>query len=324
MAMTVAVTGATGHVGANLVRALLAQGRSVRALDLQDGQALDGLDVELIEVDVRDPDVLRRAVDGAEVVYHLASHISLLMNEWPLLQSINVIGVRNVVDACLSCGVRRLVHFSSIHALTQEPLHVPIDESRPLVESRRYPPYDRSKAAGEREVCKGIERGLNAVIVNPTGILGPHDYGPSHFGEALLGLAHRRLPVLVAGGFDWVDVRDVVDGAIRAEERAPSGAKYILSGQWVSMRDVAAMVAEITGVPPPRFLCPMWLARVSAPLATGLARLRGKRPLYSGVSLSALRGNRNISHDRASRELDYHARPFRQTLVDTLRWFECG
>jgi dihydroflavonol-4-reductase len=314
--MSVVVTGATGHVGANLVRALLAQGRPTRALVHVDRKAVEGLDVEVFEGDICNPDSLVDAFEGAEVVYHLAVHISIRNDQWPLLESVNVIGSRNVVEACLRCGVRRLVHFSSIHATTQELTDIPASESR------HYPPYDRSKSAAEREVRQGIARGLDAVIISPTAIIGPYDYKPSHFGEALLKLADGKLPALVSGGFDWVDVRDVIQGAMRAEERAPTGAKYILSGHWVSLRDVAALVEQMTDAPAPGFVCPMWLARVGAPIVTALDRLRGRRPLYTSASLQALRDNRNISYQKATKELDYHPRPFRETLIDTLRWFE--
>ena len=183
MTKTVVVTGATGHIGANLIRTLLAQGRPVRAMLHKDRRATEGLGVDIVEGDICDLNSLYKAFDGAEVVYHLAAHISLLMNDWSRLESVNIIGTRNVVEACLANGVRRLVHCSSIHAHVQQPLDVPMDESRPLVNSVKHVPYDRSKAAGEREVQKGIEKGLNAVIVNPTGVVGPYDYKPSHFGE---------------------------------------------------------------------------------------------------------------------------------------------
>ena len=227
-----------------------------------------------------------------------------------------------MVEACLRCGVRRLVHFSTIHTMAQESTGIPVSESNSLVESRRYPPYDRSKAAAEKEVRQGIEKGLDAIIISPTGMIGPYDYRPSHFGEALLRMANGKLPALVAGGFDWVDARDVVQGAMRAEERAPAGAKYILSGHWLSVRDLAALVETITGAPAPGFVCPMWLARVGAPFITAFDRLAGKRPLYTSVSLQALRDNREISHQKAIEELGYHPRPFEETLIDTLRWFE--
>jgi dihydroflavonol-4-reductase len=320
--MTVVVTGASGHVGANLVRALIAAGRTVRCLVHVNSRAIEGLPTEVVPGDIDDLASLCRAFADADTVYHLAARISLSMDDWPALESVNVAGTRNVVEACLRTGVRRLVHFSSIHALVQEPFSVPVDESRPLVDCRRCPPYDRSKAAGEMEVRRGIERGLDAVIVYPTAIIGPHDYQPSYFGEALQLIARGKLPALVTGGFDWVDVRDVVAGALLAGDRAPNGARYLLSGHWVSMCDIAAGVAEIMGTPAGKFVCPLWLARAGAPLIEGISRLSGKRPLYTGASLRALKSNRHISHEKATRELGYQPRPFRETLTDTLHWFQ--
>jgi dihydroflavonol-4-reductase len=285
-------------------------------------RAIDGLDAESVSGDIRDLESLCRAFEGVDVVYHLAASISLSMADWTRLEEINVTGTRNVVEACLRAGVRRLIHFSSIHALVQEPFTTPVDESRPLVESRRYPPYDRSKAAAEKEIRRGIEKGLDAVIIYPTAIFGPYDFQPSFFGEALLGIAQRKLPALVRGGFDWVDVRDVVAGAMLAEKKAPAGGRYLLSGHWVSMCDIAAMIEEITGVATGRPVCPLWVARIGAPFIKGMSRLNGKRPLYTSVSLRALNSNRHISHERASRELGYNPRPFRATLADTLQWFK--
>lgn len=320
--MTVVVTGAAGHVGGTLVRALLDRGVAVRALIRQDRRALAGLDVESVAGDIRDPASLERAFAGAEIVYHAAGHISLLLTDWPRLKAINIAGTRNVVEACLRCDVRRLVYFSSIHALEQKPLHVPVDEARPLVKSWRDPPYDRSKAAGEREVQKGIAQGLDAVILNPTAIIGPYDYKPSHLGEVLLALSRGRLPGLVAGGFDWVDVRDVAEGAIRAAERTPAGGKYLFAGHWASMRDLAALVEAISGVRAPRLVWPAALAYAGAPFSTLFAHLAGRRPLYTIVSLQALHSNRAVSHARATRDLDYHPRPLQETIADTLGWLE--
>jgi dihydroflavonol-4-reductase len=315
------VIGAAGHVGANLVRTLLAQGRAVRVLAHIDQKAFRGLDVEIAQGDISDYETLPGAFKGAETVYHLASRISLSMNDWRLLQPVNVIGTRNVVEACLSSRVDRLVYFSSIHALVQKPFDAPVDESRPLVESRNNPPYDRSKAAGEKEVRKGIEKGLDAIVINPTAIVGPFDYKPSHLGQALISLACGKLPALVGGGFDWVDVRDVVEGAITAERTAPSGTKYLLSGHWASMCDLAALVEDIVGTPAPRFVCPLWLAPVGSPFASVVARLTRTSPLYTNASLKALNSNHNISHDKASLYLGYNPRPLRKTVIDTLNWF---
>lgn len=320
--MNVAVTGAAGHVGANLVRVLTSQGMNVRALVHVRRQALEGLKADTIECDIRNLESLCKAFDGADVVYHLAGYISLLTDEWQLLESVNVNGTRNVVEACLRCGVRRLIHFSSIHAVTQEPSDTQIDEFSPLVDSQNVMPYNRSKAAGEKEVLKGIEKGLDAIIIRPTAIIGPYDYQPSYLGKAILSLANGKLPAIVSGGYDWVDVRDVVEGAIQAEQRAQAGAVYFLSGHWVSMYDMAKMIAGITSIPAPGFICPLWLARFSAPIVTGLYRLAGKQPLFTTASTRAICDKLDVSHEKATRELDYHPRSFQETLIDTLRWFE--
>jgi len=317
----IAVTGASGHVGGNLIRTLLDRGEKIRVLVHQDQKALEGLGVEKVKGDVLNPGSLKQLFKNVDVVYHAAGYISILMSDWPHLESVNVFGTRNVVEACLSCGVGRLIHFSSIHAFMQEPLDEPIDESRSFADPHRYPPYDRSKAAGQKEVLKGIENGLDAVILNPTGIIGPYDFRISHTGDVLLSLAQKRLPSLIKGGFNWVDVRDIVEGALSAEKQAPTGANYLLGGHWVSVCDLAAEVEKFTGVCPPRFNSPIWLARLGAPFMTAFARLAKKRPLYTAVSLKALDSNPMISHDKAARELDYHPRPFSDTIRDTLEWF---
>jgi len=319
--MTVLITGANGHIGANLVRALIERNQPTRCLLHVNSKAIEGLAAEGTEGDIRDVESLCKAFHGIDTVYHLAANISLSMDGWKRMEETNVAGTRNVVEACLRTGVRRLVHFSSIHALQAEPLSEPIDESRPLVEWPGCAPYERSKAAGEREVRKGIEKGLDAVIIYPTAVIGPHDYQPSYLGEAILMMANGRLPALVPGGYDWVDARDVAVGAITAAEKAPAGASYLLSGQWVSMYDMAAMVEIITGVPSNKFLCPFWLARIGAVYFKAVSRFNGKQPLYTSMSLKALQSNKHISHDKATRELGYNPRPFRETLEDSLRWF---
>jgi dihydroflavonol-4-reductase len=319
--MTVLITGANGHIGANLVRALIDKGQPTRCLVHTNSRAIEGLNTTKVTGDIRDVASLCRAFDGIDTVYHLAANISLSMDGWQRLEEINVKGTRNVVAACLETGVRRLVHFSSIHAFQRLPLTLPVDESRPLVDSVKYPPYDRSKAAGTREVRQGIEKGLDAVIIHPTAVIGPYDYQPSYLAQAILMMAQGKLPALVKGGYDWVDARDVAAGAITAAEKAPAGAAYLLGGHWVSMCDMAELVGELVGRPCGKFVCPHWLAQVGAVYFKGMSGLTGKQPLYTSMSLKALRDNKNISHERAERELGYHPRPFRDTLEDTLRWF---
>ena len=322
MSSLTVVTGANGLVGANLVRELLARGARLRVVVRNDDpEALRGLDVERIQGDVRDLESLKTALRGAERVYHLAGQISIVGPMGGLLQATNVIGARNVGEAALACGVKRLLHMCSVHALRQAPLDQPIDETRARVQPGQAPAYDCSKAAGEAEIRRLIAKGLEAVIVHPSGIIGPFDFRPSRMGQVFLDLYQRKLPALVAGGFDWVDVRDVVAGAIAAMERGRCNESYILSGRWQSMAELGSMAAAVTDVAPPRFTSPHWLARAGAPLMEGWAHLTGQEPLYTREALAALGGNKRYLCDKAQRELGYRPRPTQESVCDTYRWF---
>jgi dihydroflavonol-4-reductase len=319
--MNILVTGATGHVGINLVRALINKGYRVKVLVHRSERGLEGLDVEKVRGDILDINSLCRACTGVDQIYHLAAHISLSGRNRALCYEINVKGTSNVITVCRRKDIKRLIHFSSIHSLEQEPLDKPVDESRPLINHRRATDYDRSKSEGEKLVRNAIQDGLNAVIINPTAIIGPYDYQPSYAGQAIILIAKGHLPVIVEGGFDWVDARDVSNGAITAAESAPPGSRYLLSGHWVSLKELAEMVCSISGSRPPLWVCPMPVARACAPLLTLSSYISGTRPLYTTASLQAVNSNHNISHHKASTELKYHPRPILQTLKDTLRWF---
>ena len=153
-------------------------------------------------------------------------------------------------------------------------------------------------------------------------MLGPYDFKLSHFGETILSMAEGKLPALVDAGLSWVDIRDVAEGMIDACEQAKSGTKYFFSGRWVTLRNIAQQISSITGVRSPRVVLPMWMAKTAAPVAVFFDRIRGKRPLFTPISMRELESNPNISHDKASRELSYEHRPLEQTLTDTIKWFQ--
>ena len=319
--MTVVVTGASGHVGNNLVRALLSEGRDVRCLVHEDTRAIEGLHVERVKGDVLHPESLVAAFASTQTVFHLASRISIVSGDEQLVHDVNVEGTRNVVEACLKCGVGRMIHFSSIHALRLDPYDEPLTEARPLAEGDNLLPYDRSKSLGHREVIAAARKGLDAVILNPTGILGPYDFKPSLMGDLLLKLCQGKLFALVEGGYNWVDVRDIALAAIAAEKKGKTGGHYILSGEWVALIDLAAMWSEISGAKIPRWVFPLWLAGAAAHLSTFYARLTHSRPLFTSESLAVVRqGSRHVSHDKATADLGYHPRPIRKTLEDIHVW----
>lgn len=317
--MTVVVTGAAGHVGVTLVRALLAQGRRVRALCRADQRGLAGLDVELVRVDIRRREAVAQAFEGADLVIHAAARISLRSGEDPELNAVNVGGTAAVVDACLATGVARLVHVSSVHALDLENASM-IDERLPLAEGRRASPYDRSKAAAEREVLRGVAAGLDAVIVSPAAVLGPFDYKPSQVGRLLLDLRAGELPALTGGSQSWVDVRDVAAGTLAAASHGRCGERYLLAGHRRTVVELVKMAAQVVGVAPPRLVLPLGLLAAIAPAAEFVSRLRGREPTLTPVSVRALRGPLDVRIDRARRELGYAPRPLQETVAETMAW----
>ena len=319
----VAVTGATGHIGANLVRQLIDRGFEVVALIHKTSRALEELDVTRVHGDLADLQSLCRAFRGADQVYHLAAFISIQTGDNEKLERVNIEGTRNVLQACQSEGVSTLIHFSTIHVFKLENYDQDVTEDSPLLGARTGPggDYDHSKAQADRLIRQNDCKTLDTRIIYPTAVLGPNDFKLSLFGQAILKMAHGRLPALVSGGFDWVDARDVAWGAIEAAEKGADKDRYILSGHYLSMPDVAAVIEELTGIAAPGFICPIWLARMFAPLMGIRARLRKEAPIYTRDSLTALSANKVMSHSRASGKLAYQPRPFRDSMRDALDYY---
>lgn len=321
--MRVVVTGASGHLGANLVRRLLERGDRVRVLLHRHARALVGLDVEAVSGDVLDPESLREAFAGQEVVYHLAGVVSIQGDAGGLVPAINIAGAENAARAALECGVRRMVHCSSVHAFDLAAGQGPLDETAPRVPagSGRHWAYDRSKAEGERRVRAAIGRGLDAVIVHPTGVIGPYDFEPSRMGQFLVRLCRGSLPALVDGGFDFVDVRDVAEGIVGAAERGGPGESYLLGGRFCRVAELAAMAAAVTGRRHARPILPIGVARLGVPVLRLAAAVTRGKPLYTAESLAILRVGRRVDHSKAGRDLGYTPRPTAESVADTCRWF---
>ena len=319
--MLTVVTGAYGLVGANLVRALLDRGDEVRVADRRRTESLAGLDVVHVDIDVLRPESLEKAFAGAQTVYHLAAIISIVGDPTGIVRRVNVEGPRNAARAALACGVSRFVHCSSVHAFDLERCGPKLSEESPRATAEHLPSYDRSKNEGENAVRAAIEHGLDAVIVNPTGVIGPHDYGPSRVGELLLELRERKIPVNLGGGFDFVDVRDLVDGMLAAEQLGRTGENYLLSGHRHSLEELAHLCSRITGVAAPRLTMPLWLVSFLAPLVLRLTP-RDKIPLFTPDSMHTLRHSPSVCHDKASKELGYAPRPLLETIRDTYAWFD--
>jgi len=321
--MQAVVTGASGHLGAALVRRLLEGGDRVRVVVHRQARALEGLEAEAVPGDVLDPASLRAAFAGAEVVYHLAGVVSIRGGLGGRVWTVNVDGAAHAARAARESGVRRMVHCSSVHAFDLEAGDGPLDESAPRVvaDSSRHPVYDRSKAEGERRVRAEIELGLDAVVVHPTGAIGPFDFEPSRMGQFFLRLNRGSLPALVRGGFDFVDVRDVAEAMVRAAAQGSRGESYLLGGHFWPIAALAEMVAAATGRRHRRPVLPLGVARVGVPFLRLVAAVGGSEPLYTTESLTVLRVGRAVDHSKAARDLGYAPRPTEVSVADAYRWF---
>lgn len=318
------VTGATGHIGNVLVRLLLERGEDVRAMIMpgEDITPLNGLDVEIVEADVLDYQSLLRAFERIDVVYHLAGVISIMPGKDQMVQAVNVIGTRNVIQAARACGARRLVYTSSIHALRRVPEGVLIDESVPFDIEHAISSYDSSKANASLEVLKAVNHGMDAVIVCPTGVIGPYDFRRSEMGQLILDCVDQKPMLYVDGAYDFVDVRDVAEGLILAGERGRCGESYILSGERISVPDIIKIVQEILGTRLLSLKIPFSLASFSAKITPLYYRLTHAKPRFTTYSLATITSNSFISHAKANYELGYHPRPMRESLRDTVKWFK--
>lgn len=320
----IVVTGATGHLGNVLVRQLCEDGKSVRAMVLpgEDRSALDGLAVDIVEGNVLHLEDLERAFAGADVVYHLAGMISILPGRDERVWQVNVQGTRNVLDAVQKMDVGRLVYTSSIHALERIPDGVVIDEHIPFDPQTDISDYDRSKATASVAVLKAVrDEGIDAVIVCPTGIVGPYDFRLSEMGRLIVDALRRKLNFSVEGAFDFVDVRDVARGHMLAAEHGRKGEFYILSGERIKIFDLVKLVQDLAGVHSAVVNVPFNLAAFSALFTPLLSRIGRYTPRFTLYSLQTVRDNSVISCDKAERELGYSPRSLRESLTDTVQWW---
>jgi dihydroflavonol-4-reductase len=320
--MKIAVTGANGHVGVNLCKALLEQGHQVNALTHHHNQGLTGINVQTVPGDVLVQESLKPLLAGVDIVFHLAAKISITGDPDGMVSRINTEGTRNILNTAIECKVKRFIHFSSIHAFKQHPLGEPLDESRPIVNNEGFA-YDRSKAAGERAVMEAVRNGFDALVLSPTAIIGPADPEPSLTGSAIVDIYNRKIPSLVPGGYDWVDVRDVVDAAISAIEKGRTGEKYLLSGHWHSLQEFSGLIQLHSGRKTVHTELPMWVARTGLQFITLFSRLSGTKPLYTSESLTIIsEGNRMINNSKAKHELNFSPRPLTDTIKDFITWLK--
>ena len=323
MEKTYLVTGACGHLGGTLVRLLERTGAQVRGLRLPSEQARDRAHVTYYPGDVRDRDSLRplfRGLAGREVVvFHTAAIVDISGEVTPQMRDVNVNGTKNILALCREYGVKRLVYVSSVHAIPEKDGCAVLREVDSFSPQQVTGGYAKTKAEATQAVLDAAAQGLDAVVVHPSGILGPFDGTGNHLVQLVKEYAGGKLPACVKGGYDFVDVRDVAAGCLAAAEKGRSGQCYILSNRHYEVKEVLAMAKTLChGRRLP--VLPMWMAQAAEPLLGWVARVKKQRPLYTKYSLYTLRSNDRFDHGKATAELGYRPRDLRQTVRDTLRW----
>lgn len=319
----IAVIGGTGHLGNVLIRELLKKGENDVVCIVPKGEDLtpiSGLPVEVRTADVTDFESINKALHGVDYVYHTAGVISISKGEWDKLYRVNVIGTKNVVEACLRNNIKRLVFTSSIHAFKEPKKGEFITEKAPL--APEYGEYAKSKALGTLEVLKGVEKGLDAVIVAPTGIIGPYDFKVSEMGTLILKYMKSKVFFYVDGAYDFVDVRDVAFGEILAMEKGKKGEIYILSGEKITVKEILNNLKASSGKHIVHIKIPMVLAKFSSFFTPFVTRITKEKPLFTLYSLSVLESNSDVLKDKAVSELGYNSRPIEDSLKDAYLWFK--
>ena len=320
------VTGATGFVGAAVARALLAAGFGVRALARRNSSRanLDGLEVEIVEGDMRDSRAVLSATKGARYVFHVAADYRLWAPDPEEILRTNVEGTEIVMKAAQAAGVERVVYTSSVATLKPCDDATPADETRPLPESEAIGAYKRSKIAAERLVEQMIGKGLPAVIVNPSAPVGPRDRRPTPTGRMIIEAASGRIPAFVDTGLNLVHVDDVAQGHVGALRRGRIGERYILGGENMTLAELLGTIARMTGRSPPRFRLPRGPLYPLAFAAEAIARVTKREPLLTVDGLRMSKHLMFFTSAKAERELLYRSRPAEEGLRDAIDWFRAA
>ncbi len=314
----VLVTGGTGFIGGPLVRALVGRGEKVRVLLRPHSPrgGLAGLDYEEALGDLGDAASVARALAGIRDVFHLAAAVRLDPFAEEKLRRVNVEGTRTVARAAREAGVQRFVHVSSSAAVGQGSLAQPSDEEHPF-DASELGPYFRTKRAAEEALREEVGRGLAAVIVNPSNVVGRG--GVTGSLDPILRLVMRGMPFYPPGAAAFVSVASVVDGCLRARERGRAGERYILNDENLSQRAFLSMAAELAGVRPPR----LRLARGPTLAAARIGDLLGPRfpkafASFNSGTLRLLFLDFCVKSEKAQRELGFTPRPVREAVAEEI------
>ena len=318
------ITGSSGHVGSNLIRELSKQDYKIRCIDFDgDYRAYEGFDVEVIKGDITNKDSLRTVFKNVDIVFHTAALINLDRRYEKQIRQVNVEGTRNVCEAAVKAGVKKLIHFSSVDAFYRFPIEEPLLESRSLIDDPNAVPYDLSKADGQKIVLEFCEKDLDASIIHPTSIVGPNDFKPGLPMQEMVNLANGKRKLLPNWGYNFVDVRDLCITAISAVKLGRTGQNYIVGGEYHLYSYIAELMKQQLGRTVLLTTIPNFVSYLGLPyeyiksLITGKPRVLTVDTLHTGKT-----GNKVVPSTLAREELGHNPRPLEETIYDMVSFFQ--
>jgi len=323
------VTGAAGHVGANLVHRLVADGERVRVLlrPQENNEAVDGIDVERVFGDLRRSDTLKDAVAGCRRIFHVASMVSTIDGSPEHRRTIyetNVLGTRKLLRAAKDAGIERTVvtgSFSAVGYDLDDP-SIPADETFGFYPYHRAMPYERSKVLQEHESLKAVVEGQDVVLCTSCAVIGGHDYLPSRMGRTIARFANGELNAYVPGGFEFVAARDIVQGHLLAMEKGRTGQKYVIATQFLTLDDIWDMLEDITGQRRPRFrISPKVLLPITEAVSFYMTRFRPKaQQLLTPGAIRRLKLQRHADTSKARTELGFRPSRMEDAFAEAYRF----
>lgn len=323
--MTALVTGATGFIGSAVARKLLARGEAVRVLARKDGDRrnLEGLDVEIVEGDLRDEAARRAATKGISSLYHVAADYRLWVPDPAAMYATNVDATTDLLRRAADAGADRIVYTSSVATLGIPADGTPATEVTPVTLADMIGPYKRSKFLAE-EAVRGLAQseGLPVVIVNPTAPVGPRDVKPTPTGRTVIEAAAGRMPAFVDTGLNLVHVDDCAGGHLLAHDKGTIGERYILGGENLTLQQILQRIAALTGGKAPKIKLPHGAILPLAYAAEFSAKLfRTGEPFVTVDGIKLAKKRMFFTHAKAARDLGYSARPADEALLDAIAWF---
>ena len=321
---TALVTGSSGHVGSNFIRQLSKQGFTIRCIDFDgDYRAYEGFEVEVIKGDITNKESLEPVFKNVDIVFHTAALINLDRRYKKQIRLVNVDGTKNVCEAALQAGVKKLIYFSSVDAFYRFPVEEPLLESRKLIDDPNAVPYDLSKADGQKIVLKFCEKDLDASIIHPTSIVGPNDFKPGLPMQEMVNLANGKRKLVPNWGYNFVDVRDLCITAISAVKLGRTGQNYIVGGEYHLYSYIAELMKQQLGRTVLLATIPDFVSYLGLPyeyiksLLTGKPRVLTIDTLHTGKT-----GNKVVPSTLAREELGHNPRPLEETIYDMVSFFQ--